>query len=384
MGRAKPHSRAWLVTTVVITACASRVWRPAVVGELHDPAARTVVLGFGDGQNGTQIVLELLEQAKAARVSAISNFALQVGSCTRSIESDGQPVAATRIEPVGDAPRPDDLIVVRARETRYSCTRVVRPAPSTSGAGDGRGQPQLARTPSVESKDCRLLPIDGVVMRHRNDLDHRFAPPDWAEVAKQAGVQLRFGPMRCDGPPSSELRARFHQGVNPPATAAAQPAILPTPDTISALVERAQAAALARRPDEAVELAHQAITASAATDVLASVDEPHREQLAGTIAHAYFLTGEVEVDKLARRIQAREIDQGWATEVGAGLDRVAMRYLRITDLVRVPSAVPWLRAAEARLAELHLHVAARLELAGETTAAEREREKARALTPTPQ
>jgi len=63
---------------------------------------------------------------------------------------------------------------------------------------------------------------------------------------------------------------------------------------------------------------------------------------------------------------------------------LAMRYLRIKDLVRVPSSVPWLRAAEARLAELHLQVAARLERAGETTAAEREREKARALTPTPQ
>ena len=185
MGRAQPYLRAFV--PVVVMACAGRVWRPAVVGELHDPAAREVVLGFGDGQNGTQIVLELLEQAKAAQVSAISNFALQVGSCTRSIESEGQPVVATRTEP-GDAARPDDLIIVRAQETRYSCTRVARSAPSTSGAGDGRGQPQLSRTPSVESKDCRLLPIDGVVMRHRTDLDHRFVPPDWSEVAKQAGV----------------------------------------------------------------------------------------------------------------------------------------------------------------------------------------------------
>ena len=379
--------RAWLVVPVVVAACASRAWRPAVVGELHDPAARDVRLALGDGQNGTEIVLAMLEQAKAARVSAISSFAVQVGSCTRSIESDGQPVAATRIEPVGDAPQPDDLIVVRAQETRYSCTRVARPTPSTSGAGDARGQPQLAPTRSVESKDCSLLPVDHVVMRHRTDLDHRFVPPDWAEVAKQAGVQLRFGPMRCAGPPKSELRARFHEGVNPPATAAAQHATLPTlptPETISALVERAQAAALTRKPDEAVELAHQAISASAATDLLATLDEARREQLAGTIAHAHFLTVEIEVDKLARQIQARDIDQGWATEVGAGLDRIALRYLRIKDLVRVPSAMPWLRAAEARLAELHLQVAARLERAGETTAAEREREKARALTATPQ
>jgi hypothetical protein len=381
MGRSEPYIRAWLVVPVVVAACASRVWRPVVVRELHDPAAREVRLAFGDGQNGTEIVLAMLEQAKAARVSAISDFALQVGSCTRSIESDGQPVAATRIDPVSDAPRPDDLIVMRAQETRYLCTRVVRPAPSTSGAGDVRGQPNLPQAQSVESKRCRLLPVDHVVMRHRTDLDHRFVPPDWAEVAKQAGVQLRFGPMRCAGPPKSELRARFHEGVNPPA---APHAALPTPETISALVERAQAAALARKPDEAVELAHQAITASAATDILATLDEPRREQLAGTIAHAHFLTVEIEVDKLARRIQVRDVDQGWATEVGAGLDRIALRYLRITDLVRVPSAVPWLRAAEARLAELHLQLSARLESAGETTAAEREREKARALTPTPQ
>ena len=381
MGRATPYIRAWLVVPVVVAACASHVWRPAVVGELHDPTAREVRHAFGDGQNGTEIVLAMLEQAKAARVSAISSFAVQVGECTRSIESDGQPVAANRIEPAGDAPLPDDLIIVRAQETRYSCTRVVRPAPSTSGAADGRGQPQLGPARSVESKDCRLQPIDHVVMRHRTDLDHRFVPPDWAEVAKQAGVQLRFGPMRCAGPPKSELRARFHESVNPPASAVAQHAALPTPETISALVERAQAAALARKPDEAVELAHQAITASTTTDILAALDESRREQLAGTIAHAHFLAVEIEVDELARRIQARDIDQGWATEVGAGLDRIAMRYLRIKDLVRVPSAVPWLRAAEARLAELHLHVAARLEGAGETTAAEREREKARALTP---
>ena len=382
MGRPGPHIRAVLVVPVVAAACAGRVWSPVVVADLHDPAARESRFAFGDGQNGTQIVLAMLEEAKLGRVSAISNFALQVGSCTRSIESDGGPVTAPRIEPLGDAPRPDDLIVVRAQETRYSCKPVVRPSPSTS-AGEFRGQPQLAQTRSVESKDCRLLPVERVVMRYRVDVEHRFVPPDWAEVAKQAGVQLRFGPMHCDGPPKSELRARLHEGVNPPAPAAVPQAAPPTPVAIAALVERAQAAALVRNPDAAVELAHQAIAASAATDILATLDEPGREQLAATIAHAHFLTVELEIDDLARRIEARDIDQSWATEVGAGLDRIAMRYLRIKDLVRVPSAVPWLRAAEARLAELHLEVAGRLERAGETTAAERERARARALTTPP-
>lgn len=84
-------------------------------------------------------------------------------------------------------------------------------------------------------------------------------------------------------------------------------------------------------------------------------------------------------DRFLRRPLPAQIDTQWATELGAEIDRIAKRYERIEDLVRLPPVELRLRAGAARLAELHLHVARLLDDAGPLRAAEAERDKARAL-----
>jgi hypothetical protein len=74
------------------------------------------------------------------------------------------------------------------------------------------------------------------------------------------------------------------------------------------------------------------------------------------------------------------LDAAWATATGAEIDRIAARYQRIQDRVRLPAVAGWLRKGAARLAQLHRRVAELLDGSGQIDAANAELAKARALS----
>jgi hypothetical protein len=358
---------------ILLVACGGGgAWQPRVVSELEDPKAHTVAVEFTDGQNGTQLLLAVLGQAKTANTSAISHLEIQVGRCTRRVEAAGAGAGATMaVDPELDA------ITLRAQETKYTCQKLVEQVLTPRGGG-AFGQAGLSDAQMQERTDCQLAPIEHVVTRYRFELDHKFVPPDWDEVAKWTKARLAFGPPRCGGEAKSEIRARFHS-ASKPHPAPPLPAMIATPEMILSFVERAQVAASSGKPGEAVHLAQQAIAAFADGGALAGLDETKKQLVAGALAAAMFFAVEIDVDKFKKIELPLQIDDTWARETGAQLDRIAKRYERIKDLVRLPIATRWLRAGAGRLGELHLHLADLLDQAGQKTSAESEREKARAL-----
>jgi hypothetical protein len=351
------------LAVIVLVGC-SGGWKPHVWSELDDPEARAVTVEFPDGQHGTELVLAVLAQAKAAEVSGISKLEIQLGRCVREIST--QPAARLpATEPTPELER----IVVRARETKYTCKQLVEQQHTRgSGSGlDGLGDAQL-----VESDACEHTPVEHVVARYRFELERRFVPPDWNEIARWTHVKLAFGPPRCGGEPKNEISARFHKRSHP-APPALRPAAPASAAAIVELVKRAQAAAEARRPGEATDLAEQALA------MLAHDLGPLDDDVASWIAAAHFYAVEIDVDRMLRREQPVKIDAAWAAEIGIEIDRIAKRYERIKDLVRMPVVARWLRAGAAQLAKLHLHAAKLLEAGGHSQAAEREREIARSL-----
>ncbi|MEO8705008.1 MAG: hypothetical protein ABI867_33455 [Kofleriaceae bacterium] len=364
---------------VVLAACSnSGGWKPIVWNIAPaDPKAKVVEYEFPDGANGTEIVIAMLAQARES--TGVSGFELQVGTCTRTIAVG--PVIAAPAEHAPELER----ITLRVKETRLTCKRSVDQV-VTPGSGAER-PPTTGLTPSPTnrfgdaemkvSESCEHLPISHVVTRYRFEVDHAFVPPDWAEVARFTGTRLAFGSPRCAGTPKNEIRAHFHTvtAPRPSASAAPEPAVA----AIIELANRAEAAAAAKHPGEATNLAEQAIAAVAASDPMLGLDDAKADALAERIAAAQFFAIEIEVDTFLHHEVPAKLTESWAPGLGAEIDQIAKRYERIKDLVRLPVVIPWLKRGAARLASLHEHTATLLEASLQPRAAAVERARAAAL-----
>lgn len=361
----------------VLAACGTSAsgWRARVWSSPPmDAKARKLVVPIAPGQNGTELVLGVLGIAKQLDAS-VSGLEIQIGSCARSVVPANLPAATSRgaslTDPVLVGAPLTDRVLVRAHESTFRCKRyteqiIIHPK---EGIGD---------TKIVTTDACDHVPIDHLVLRYRYEIDHRFVPPDFKEVERWMATKLVFGAPRCGLPPRTEMRARFHgkELPDPPAIAAPQVAAR-TSQAHGAFVEasrQAQKAAQAGNADNATRLATNALAMIETAEVT-----PVDDTLAHWIAAARYHVVEAEVSAVAARLTPAVVDQAWATQIGADIDRVARRYEQIGDFVRDPQAAKWLRAGGARLAKLHARVAAILEEAGYDRPARAARERAKAF-----
>jgi hypothetical protein len=376
---------------LLVAGCgASDAWKLHVWSEpLDDPKAAELDVPIADGQNGTELVLGVLAKAKAAKASGISQLEIQIGRCIREVSEQPRP------EPSVASPEPAlDRITLRVRETKYTCRHAMQQVADHGGiprgldritpppAPGGNSGKRFGDAELVEVEDCGHAPIDHIVTRYRFEVDHQFVPPDWKQIARSTKLELAFGPPHCDASvEKTELRARFHTSVSVGATppAARVSPHKPSSKDIIALVSNAKAAAEAKRPGEATALAQRALAAWGDGDLLGELDVATATEVADWIAGARFYAVEMEVDQYLHRDRPQQADAAWATEMGAGIDRVAKQYEQIKDLVRIPRAEHWLRMGAGRLASMHLYAAEMLDQLGQPTAAEAERTKARKL-----
>ncbi len=350
------------VLLVAIASCHSQGSTLAIWNERpQDPKAQVFATAFPDGTNGTELVLGVLAAARAQEVASVSAFEIQVGPCVRAVT-----VPAANHASVAAAPE-TERIVFRARETAFTCRRFVKQELVPSGGG-GMGEKKGLSDPQMQTaEECDRVPIDHVVMRYRYEVDHGFMTPDWREVKRWTGLELELGPPECGHPASNEVRAVFHAG-RPPA----RPIERQTDRAaeVIALAQQAQAAAEANRAGEAAEVATRALA------TLSVADLPVDERLADAIGAVQFFAVEADVAAFLARRAPASIDPQWAKAVGADIDRIAQRYQRIGDLVRLPEVMPWMRRGAGQLAKLHRRVADWLDELGQFPAADIERAKA--------
>jgi hypothetical protein len=381
------------LAALILAGCSSGgAWKPVVWTEAPaDPKARPIAYDFPDGTNGTELVIGVLAGARES--TGVSKFEIQVGPCTREIAV--QPRAGA-LEPIPAL----DRITARVRETEVHCKRSVDQVVTHDGPKETQKSPTAPAAPPggpappptnrgnapagrfgdaqlVQQESCDQQAVEHVVTRYRFELDHGFVPPDWAEVARFTGTRLAFGTPRCSGEPKNEIRAVLHS-VSAPRVAA-PPARPGEAAAILELVKRAEAAAAAKRPGEATALAEQALAAVATGEPMLGLDDARATELAERIAAAHFFAIEMEVDMFLHRELPAQVTETWGAEIGAEIDRIAKRYERIKDVVRVPGTVRWLRAGAGRLADLHEHTAKLLDAAHQPKAAELERARAREL-----
>ncbi len=347
-------------------------WHPSVWSDVaDDPGAQDATLPFPDGQNGTEVILQALSQARAAGATGISNLELQVGRCTREIA-----VSPRVIVPV---PAPElERITFDVLESGYVCRRVVdqeiyhEPTDGFKHA-EGFGDPR-----TFEREDCSRGPVQHVVTRYRVDHDHKFSPPDWAAVARWSQLVLRAGEAHCDAEQEANvLRIRLHFGPSVAPPEAPAPRLVHTnPGAIAALVKQAAGAATA---SEATRLANLALAAWGNGDAVIGLDEAAGKQLASAVAGAMFFA--IEADAAAYLASQLPIDANaaWAAAQSDALEQLTTRYHAIGEAIRMPEAEPWLRAGAAKLAALHLHVAEMLDRVDQHRAADKQRAEARGL-----
>jgi hypothetical protein len=350
----------WLV--VLGAGCAGHAWKPVVVTAPPDRPVAEIAYPFHDGQNGTELVLAVLAQAKAMEVETLSGFAIRVGGCTRAVSADadlGTAAAGTEL----------DRIVFRARETQLVCRKRVEQT-IEHGGPDGNGKMGFGDPVLVVRQSCEPRPVDHVVIRYRHEIDHGFIPPDWDEVERQTGVRLALGPPHCGDVAGNEVRVQFHRD----AATHVEPVRSHRAGDVArdSVIRLAREASGAQRPTEAARLADRALAAI-------PVDEDVDPELADAIACAHFFAIEREVDAFLGRAPPAVIDAQWASETGKQLDAIARHYEQLRDRVRLPSVATWLRKGAARLGTLHLHVARILDDSGQAEAAKHARDQARAL-----
>jgi hypothetical protein len=368
------------ILCIVIASCGGKSGRLGELAfwETPPPDGTPVAVSFGDGRNGTELVIQLLAAARAAGATGVSGFAIKVGRCTREV--------AVAPAMTSDAtPSPElERITMLVRETRYRCEthmdQTLVPDPKNP-------EGHFHETEMTAIDSCEHEPVEHVVTRYKFELDHAFTPPDWAVIRAWTRLDLRFGPPSCDAAvpvPVNAARLTVHRGgggvkgVPAPAPAAALEPAATRARSIIDLARRARAAADGGDTAGAVALAAEALAAWGNGAMIEELDDQTAFDLAGAVAGAMFVAAEPEVVALLAEAPAT-VDAAWATSVGRRIDGLAARYEQIGDAIRVPAAEGALRAGAGRLAAIHRHVAEQLDAARMPNAAAAERDKAAAL-----
>jgi hypothetical protein len=369
----------WPVLLVCVGCASARTiapgWHPSVWADAPaDAKTQDAAIPFGDGQNGTELMFQVLGQARDAGATGLSNMELQVGRCIREVATAPHPVVAV--------PAPElERITYDVRESGYVCRRAVDQEiyhEKTEGfkRSEGFGE---ART--LEREECSRGPIQHVVTRARVDYDHHFSPPDWDAVAHWSQLALRAGELHCDADhEANELRLRLHFGpAVTPSDAPSPPPAQESAEGIAALAMQAEVAAKAGNATEATRLAHLALDAWGNGDAVIGLTEPAGKQLAGAVAQAKYYALEADAAAFLALQLPIDTNAAWAAAQSDKLDRLTTQYHAIGEAIRMPEAEPWLHAGAAKLAALHLHVAEMLDRVDQHRAAEHQREVARGL-----
>jgi hypothetical protein len=345
-----------------------------------DPGAVAVAVPFEAGQNGTELVLAMMEKVKAAAATGVSGFEIQIGQCIREVSLRPQTEVVT-----DPALAELERITFRASETTYSCKRrliqVVGPAPPKQQGESSK----LGDSGIVEAAECAHVPVERIVTRYRFEVDHGFVPPDWTVVQQWTGLALGASVPRCDPALAAkhELRVRIHTGGVSGATVT--PLAVGATDShrtvvaINHLAGRAREAGEAGRMADAARFAGEALASWKDGAVIEQLDEKTAMELVTSVAAAHFYAVETEIDATLASIAVGPVDAEWATRIGNRIDRIAARYRRIADLVRLEPVEVYLRAGAARLAAVHLRAAEALAASGQAAAAAAERATAAAL-----
>jgi hypothetical protein len=199
---------------VVLAACASSAPVPKHTVKIQPREtggrALEVELPFGQAQNGSVVVLALLDRAEAAGAMYVSDLALHLVfkrmgvpvECTqRVLLGDEQPAAAPSLF---DA----QIVTFTANERELSCKTVQHAIDATKKRHADRfdvdvGSPieNVPEDSVVEFRsrdECALVPITRSVSRYDYQQKLGFVPPQWPYFASRyASVPLRAAPPVC-------------------------------------------------------------------------------------------------------------------------------------------------------------------------------------------
>jgi hypothetical protein len=261
---------------------------------------------------------------------------------------------------------------MHARESQLRCRERVDQHiehESADGKPTGLGDARL-----VVKQECERTAVERDVLRYRYEIDHGFVTPDWDEIARITGVSLAFEPPRCGLRPGNRISARLHgKRATLPARREADVSDDDRARELLALVRRARVSAEARDGLGSSAIAQQALALAKPGDV------PVTPEVVDAIAAAQFYAIEFDVVEFLARPAPHDLDDAWALEIAAAIDRIASRYETLGDRVRHPAIARWLRAGAGKVATLHAHVATLLDSHGQARAAETARAKAREL-----
>jgi hypothetical protein len=203
-----------LVALVGLVACASTAPPPthAVRIQHRESGGRAqhVELPFGQGQNGSLVLLALLERAEAAGAAYVTDLALHL-----VFKRMGVPVECTQRVLLGGELQPPAVsdfdaqtVTFTANERELSCKTVRRAVDAKKKQHLDRfdvdvGEP-IDRVPEdrvveFESRDeCTLVPVTRSVTRYDYQQRLGFVPPQWPYFASRyADTPLRASPPVC-------------------------------------------------------------------------------------------------------------------------------------------------------------------------------------------
>jgi len=162
--------------------------------------AQPIELAFGDGENGTDLMVRFLRTARAQGASYLSDIEIHLvdkkdghwQECiTRVVPADhGQNQTITRMDPGHTESHMVMRPVTRTvYESEYRCHSVSRPHTVTEthyeysydyASKSSRSRPVTrTRTEYRYEQECRSEPVTRTVTRYEYQLEHNYVPPQW-------------------------------------------------------------------------------------------------------------------------------------------------------------------------------------------------------------
>jgi hypothetical protein len=199
---------------MVVAACASTAPAPVHTLKIRERdatgRAAQVALPFGQAQNGSLVVLALLQRAEAAGAAYVSDlelhlvfkrFGVPVECTQRVLLGDEQPAAAASDF---DA----QTVSFTANERELACTPVRHAVDATKARHADRFDVDIGdridKVPEDSviawqtTDDCKLVPVTRAVTRYDYEQKLGFVPPAWPYFASRyADAPLRTSPPVC-------------------------------------------------------------------------------------------------------------------------------------------------------------------------------------------
>jgi hypothetical protein len=153
---------------------------------------RPFAMAFGDGENGTDLMLRFLRAARAQGASFMSD--IEIHLVTRS-QQRGWQHCVTHVTPGGAPParyragRVAERVARTVTEYEVHCRMVMRPRTRTEthyeSQYDVTSNSHQTRpvtrtyTEMASEQECQSEPVTRTVMRYEHQLESRYVPPQW-------------------------------------------------------------------------------------------------------------------------------------------------------------------------------------------------------------